>query len=115
MRKLFGCVVVVGGLLTSSVFAQITEVSVTFTNKEVDGKKVWLPTTVELPANTKINLKLVNTLKGVHGFQVPNMTDPFAVRGNETANVSFKTGKAGEYPYKCHMHAAHVGGKIIVK
>jgi plastocyanin len=88
----------------------------TFTNKEVNGVKVWEPSTTTLKAGEDIEIKVVNPLKDEHGFHVPGLTDPYVVPGNGgTKTVTIKAPKAGKYPYKCHMHPKHQGGDITVQ
>ena len=79
-----------------------------------DGKKTWLP--VEIKANTgeMVQLVLVNTLDAPHGFEIPGFLKPQVVEANKTMKVKFKAAKAGTFDFKCHLHPAHVGGKIIV-
>ncbi len=89
--------------------------TITFTNKEVDGAKVWEPSTTSLKANEDIEIKIVNQLKDVHGFEVPGMTEKLAIPAAETKTVLVKAPKAGEYSYKCHLHPKHVGGSFKVQ
>ncbi len=100
-------------LLSTSLFAAPREL--TFTNKEEGGKKVWLPSTAEFKAGEEVSLKLVNTLKDVHGFEIPGVSEAIPVPAGETKTITVKIPKAGEYPFRCHMHPAHVGGSITVK
>ena len=88
---------------------------ISFTNKELDGVKVWEPSTTTLKAGEDLEIKLINTLKDVHGFQIPELTDPIAVPGNETKVITVKAPKAGEYSFKCHMHPKHKGGSLQIK
>ncbi len=87
----------------------------TFTNKEVNGAKVWEPSITTLKAGEDVEIKLVNTLKDVHGFEVPGLTEKIAVPANETKILTVKAPKAGDYEFKCHMHPKHVGGHVTIK
>jgi len=88
---------------------------ITFTNKEVDGVKIWEPSATVLKAGEDIEIKVVNPLKDEHGFQVPGLTDAQVVPGNGSKNFTVKAPKAGKYPYKCHMHPLHKGGEITIQ
>jgi plastocyanin len=100
-------------MIQSSAFAAQ---QITFTNKDVNGVKVWEPSTTNLKAGEDIEIKIVNPLKDEHGFQVPGLTDPYVVPGNGgTKTVTIKAPKAGQYPYKCHMHPKHQGGDITIQ
>ena len=100
----------------STVYASSTRsVDVTFTNKLIDGKKTWVMASpkVKLTQGTLINAKLVNTLDGPHGFEVPGLLNPMVVKGKETKMVEFGVRK-GKVQFKCHIHPAHVGGSFEV-
>jgi len=87
---------------------------VTFTNKEVDGKKVWLPADANLKFQGKVEITLINELKDPHGFSAPGLTkEPIVVLGGETKTVQVE-GKKGEYKFVCQLHPAHVGGTIKI-
>lgn len=87
---------------------------VTFTNKEVDGKKVWLPAEASLKFQGKVEITLINELKDPHGFSAPGLTkEPIVVLGGETKTVEVD-GKKGEYKFVCQLHPAHVGGTIKI-
>lgn len=85
------------------------------TNKLIDGKKVWLPADIELKAGETYELDLKNTLADPHGFEIPGLLEAQVVKGNETKVVKLTPKKAGTYPFKCQLHPAHVGGKVVVK
>ena len=87
----------------------------TFTNKLIDGKKTWLPTTYTFKVGQDVALKLVNTLADPHGFSAPGLTEDIVVLGGQTKTINFSPKKAGVYPYKCQLHPAHVGGTIIIE
>ncbi len=87
-----------------------------FTNKEVDGTKVWEPSTSKLKAGEDIEVKIVNPLKDEHGFHLPGLTDPMVIPGNGgTKTLTLKAPKAGSYSFKCHMHPKHKGGDITIE
>lgn len=88
----------------------------TFTNKMVDGKKTWLPADAKVPAGSKVEITLVNTLDDPHGFTAPGLTtDPVIVGGKETKTFTVQAQNKGDYKFSCQMHPAHVGGQISVQ
>ena len=107
VSALFAC------CLCTQVFASAN--GLTFTNKEEGGKKVWIPSSTDLKAGEDVTFTLVNTLKDVHGFEIPGLTEQVPVPGGESKTIVVKAPKAGSYPYRCHMHPAHVGGTLTVK
>jgi plastocyanin len=112
MRFQASCLLMLALIQGSAFAAQ----EITFTNKEVNGVKVWEPSTTTLKAGEDIEVKVVNPLKDEHGFQVPGLTDPYVVPGNGgTKTLTIKAPKAGKYPYKCHMHPKHQGGDITIQ
>jgi len=85
----------------------------TFTNRMVNGKKVWLPAKVQVKPG-KIQITLVNTLKDPHGFNVPGLMTPVVVAPNQTKIVTAQASKAGTYKFNCQLHPTHIGGEITV-
>ncbi|MCX6128193.1 MAG: cupredoxin domain-containing protein [Proteobacteria bacterium] len=99
-------------MLQSAAFAGQ---ELTFTNKEINGSKVWEPSATTLKAGEDVEIKLVNTLKDVHGFEVPGLTEKVAVPANETKVITVKAPKSGDYKYTCFMHPKHIGGSLKVQ
>ena len=87
----------------------------TFNNVEVDGAKVWEPSLTTLKAGEDVEIKIVNSLKDIHGFEIPGLTEKIAVPANQTRSITVKAPKAGDYAFKCHMHPKHVGGHLSIK
>jgi plastocyanin len=87
----------------------------TFTNKDVNGVKIWEPSVTTLKAGEDIEIKVVNPLKDEHGFHLPGLTDPHVIPGNGNKTITVKAPKAGKYPYKCHMHPKHQGGDLTLQ
>lgn len=111
MPKIFLKSIFCAAMFSSQIFAA----QLTFTNQEIDGKKVWKPETATIKAGEKTTIKLVNTLSAVHGFEIPGLTEQVPVPGNKSVTIEVDKPKPGEYKFKCHMHPAHVGGSITVK
>ncbi len=87
-----------------------------FTNKMIDGKKVWVPSEGKVAAGTMVEITLVNTLADPHGFTAPGFTtEPVIVGGNETKVITVQAKDKGDYKFSCQMHPAHVGGTITVQ
>ena len=80
-----------------------------------DGKKTWLPTNIKTAQGETVTLELVNTLDAPHGFQIDDLKITKVVPANSSTTVTFKTETVGTMNYKCQLHPAHVGGKIIVE
>lgn len=86
----------------------------TLTNKLIDGKKVWEPSSLHAKAGEPVELKLINTLPDPHGFNLPGLADNVVVGGKETKTVTFTPKQKGEVKFNCQLHPAHVGGELKV-
>jgi len=56
-----------------------------------------------------------NVVSGDHGFFVPGVSEKVVVKKGTPSKVTFKAPKKGIYPFKCHMHPAHIGGQMLVQ
>lgn len=91
------------------------DAAVRFTNKMVGETKTWLPKTLSVGTGETVEVTLVNTLDGPHGFQIEGLVKPVVVKAKSQKKVTFKAAEAGEHNIKCHMHPAHVAGTLEVR
>ena len=82
---------------------------------EVNGVKMWVPSTIAVKKGDEVEIKATNktATPGPHGF----MLEAFKVVETADENgktIKFKADKAGIFPFQCHLHPAHVGGQLIV-
>lgn len=83
---------------------------------DLSGAKVWLPSTfvVRKGDTVKINLSTkVPAPSNVHGFAI----DAFKVVESvdeKGKTITFKAREAGIFPFRCHLHPAHIGGQLVV-
>lgn len=83
---------------------------------EVDGVKFWIPSTVIVKKGDRVKMELVSKVPGansVHGFAI----DAFKIQeiaDTKGKTIEFVADQAGIFPFRCHMHPAHVGGQILV-
>jgi nitrosocyanin len=86
-------------------------------NIEVKGNKIWTPATFVVKKGDRVKITLVNTLDAIHAFAIEgydvNVQVNFA-KDDNTKIVEFTADKAGIFRIYCSMHAAHVGGQLIV-
>ena len=87
---------------------------VTFLNVELDGSRIWLPGVLVLKRGEDVKVKLINKHKDPHGFAVAELKVQAVVEGAATTETTFKATRAGSFRLYCHLHAAHIGGQIIV-
>ena len=83
---------------------------------EASGTKFWLPSTIVVKKGTKVKLSLVTKIPApnhVHGFTLPDFGIEEVV-DNQVKEVEFVAHKSGIFPILCHLHAAHIGGQLIV-
>lgn len=131
----------IGDLETGSVVGQAfkaMDVDLTFTAMLVGGKKVWYPPTsiLNLVASgtggrggRPVLLKVTNNLDGEHGFDL-NADSAFAGPTSMHVKITLKPGETkyigipisdltyvtanGLLNYKCQLHAAHLGGQMLI-
>jgi nitrosocyanin len=92
--------------------------SFTLVSVEVDGAKVWLPSVIAVEQGDKVKLTLKNLVPGAenqHGFSIPAYNVTEVVTRGEPKTITFVADKAGVFPYLCQLHAAHIGGSLIVE
>lgn len=92
--------------------------SFTLVSVEVDGAKIWLPSVIAVEQGDKVKLTLKNLIPGAsnqHGFSIPAYNVTEVVTRGEDKTVTFTADKAGVFPYICQLHAAHIGGSLIVE
>ena len=83
---------------------------------EMSGTKFWLPSTLVVKKGTKVKLQLVTkipTPNHVHGFKIPDYNIE-AVVTDQVSEIEFTADRAGIFPILCHLHAAHIGGQLVV-
>jgi plastocyanin len=85
---------------------------------EDDGAKIWLPSVIAVDQGDKVKLTLKNLVPGAenqHGFTIPAYNITEVVTRGEPKTITFVADKAGVFPFFCQLHAAHVGGSLIVE
>jgi nitrosocyanin len=92
--------------------------SFTVVGVEVDGAKIWLPSVIAVEQGDKVKITIKNLIPGQdnqHGFTIPAYNITEVVTRGEPKMVTFVANKAGVFPFFCQLHAAHVGGSLIVE
>src|SRR5271163_2810281 len=92
--------------------------SFTLVSVEVDDTKFWLPSVIAVEQGDKVKLTLKNQVPGAsnqHGFTIPAYNITEVVTRGEPKTITFVADKAGVFPFFCQLHAAHVGGSLIVE
>jgi nitrous-oxide reductase len=85
---------------------------------EVDGAKFWLPSVIAVDQGDKVKLTLKNLVPGAenqHGFTIPAYNITEVVTRGEPKTITFVADKPGVFQYFCQLHAAHIGGSLIVE
>lgn len=86
-------------------------------NIEVQGNKIWTPAFFAVKKGDRVRITLVNAASAPHAFAIEGYGVDAAVDAKEGANtkvVEFTADKAGLFRIYCSMHAAHVGGQLLV-
>ena len=92
--------------------------SFTMVSIEADGAKIWLPSVIAVDQGDKVKLTLKNLVPGAenqHGFTIPAYNITEVVTRGEPKTITFVADKPGVFPYFCQLHAAHIGGSLIVE
>jgi plastocyanin len=92
--------------------------SFTVVSVEVGGTKFWLPSVIAVEQGDKVKLTLMNQVPGAsnqHGFTIPAYNITEVVTRGMPKTITFVADKPGVFPYSCQLHAAHVGGSLIVE
>lgn len=92
--------------------------SFTMVSIEDDGAKIWLPSVIAVDQGDKVKLTLKNLVPGAenqHGFTIPAYNITEVVTRGEPKTITFVADKPGVFPFFCQLHAAHVGGSLIVE
>ncbi|MFZ0660147.1 MAG: cupredoxin domain-containing protein [Candidatus Binataceae bacterium] len=85
---------------------------------QIGTTKFWLPSTIIVHQGDKVVLTLKNDIAGAedrHGFSLPAYNITEVIKRGEPKTVSFVASREGTFPYLCQLHAAHVGGQLIVE
>jgi len=84
----------------------------------IDDVKFWLPSTIVVNQGDTVKLTLKNQVPGAdttHGFTIPAYNIAEVISRGAPKTITFVADKPGVFPYYCQLHAAHVGGQLIVK
>jgi nitrosocyanin len=85
---------------------------------QIGTSKFWLPSTLIVHQGEKVVLTLKNDIPGAedrHGFSLPAYNITEVIQRGQPKTVTFVATREGVFPYLCQLHAAHVGGQLIVE
>src|SRR5574339_426836 len=126
----------IGDMETGSVVGQPfkeLEVDAQLFAIEIGNMKTWYPPVTVIDFKVRpgrpVILKVTNNSTAEHGFQMtdaPNAGSPFVMKaevvlkpgetkviGIPTSDLFYAT-QGNTLNYRCHLHAAHVGGKLLM-
>ncbi len=104
-------------LVGLAVRAGAADQSFTVVNVEYEGSKMFVPATLVVHQGDHVKIKVVNNIKSdpnQHGFAIEDYKIEKVVTRGEPQEVEFDAAQAGIFPIKCQLHAAHVGGQLVV-
>lgn len=87
---------------------------VSFEAKLENGKKIWAPAETKVVAGQTLTIKVHNSLKEPHGFEIKGYLKPQTIGANETKTFTITPKETGEMTVSCHLHPAHVPAKMHV-
>ncbi len=111
MKKLLTLYIVAAGLLL--IAPQIANAAEEFTITIKDHK--FAPETLEIPANKKIKLKIVNQDPTPEEFESYELNREKIIQGGSTGIVFIGPLKAGTYPYFGEFNMNSAKGSLIAK
>jgi hypothetical protein len=86
----------------------------------IDGKTHWSPERIEVLQGESFKLDMKHDLPAgfaFHGVDIPALGLRQQVNRGQHVSVEVKVPAdlaPGEYPIRCHFHAAHVGSTLVV-
>jgi nitrosocyanin len=86
----------------------------TLINVDLDGTKIWLPSSIMVQQGDDVELTLINKLDDPHGFAIKAFGLEEVVQPKSQMTVQFTASQAGAYTYSCQLHPPHLGGNILV-
>ena len=86
----------------------------TLINVDLDGTKIWLPSSLMVYQGDDVELTLINKLADPHGFEIKAFGIEQVVQPKSQMTVKFTASQAGAYNYICQIHPPHLGGNILV-
>ena len=114
-RRLGWFVVLLTVLMLSPGYAPAAEPKkFTLINVDLDGTKIWLPSSLMVHQGDDVELTLINKLEDPHGFEIKAFGIEQVVQPKSQMTVKFTASQAGAYTYGCHIHPPHIGGNILV-
>ena len=114
-RRLGWFVVLLTVLMLSPGYATAAEPKkFTLINVDLDGTKIWLPSSLMVHQGDDVELTLINKLDDPHGFAIKAFGIEQVVQPTSQMTVTFTAAQAGAYNYICQIHPPHLGGNILV-
>ena len=107
--------VVIVALAMCGTLAQAETRKFVMNTVEIDGVKMWLPSTLIVKKGDEVEITATSRLgKGtIHGFAIKEFK--VVESADEKGKViKFTADKAGIFSYFCQLHPAHVGGQLLV-
>jgi nitrosocyanin len=108
-------VVLLTALMLSAGYATAAEPKkFTLINVDLDGTKIWLPSSIMVQQGDEVELTLINKLDDPHGFEIKAFGIEQVIQPKSQMTVKFTASQAGAHHYICQMHPPHLGGNILV-
>ena len=113
-----GALVILLGLAASTYADEAKpDVEVTMVAIQYEGTKLWVPGTLAVHKGDRVKVHLINkvpTGDPHHGWSIKAFEIEEKVHRDTPTTVEFVADKTGVFPIRCQLHAAHVGGQLIV-
>src|SRR5262245_12495266 len=86
----------------------------TLINVDLDGTKIWLPSSIMVHQGDEVELTLINKLDDPHGFAIKAFGIAQVVQPKSQLTAKFTTSQAGAYNYICQIHPPLLSGNVLV-
>ena len=81
---------------------------------DLDGTKIWFPSSLMVHQGDEVELTLINKLDERHGFKIADVGIEEVVQPKAQTTVKFTASQPGAHSYICHIHPPHIGGQMLV-
>ncbi|MBW2267638.1 MAG: cupredoxin domain-containing protein [Deltaproteobacteria bacterium] len=80
----------------------------------VQGKNVYIPSTIVVEAGKPAALSVFNTTETPHGFSITGAGIEEVLIPGQEHPIELPALEPGSYPIYCQLHPAHRGGRLVV-
>jgi len=103
-----------GGLAAAADHHDATAPVIEMMTTNVQGKNVYLPSTIVAVEGRPYTLSIFNTTEIPHGFSITGAGVEIVLQPNQETKVELPPLESGVYRIHCQLHPAHRSGQLLV-